>query len=190
MKNIGITILMVLLSIPVFAQEKWNKESCSYTNHTWNFHWNFNKELEWELSQGSEKHTVFKVDSPYGLKAYININPFASADQENWDLWVHFEDYKNVLKTSWGKVSERTGGKVIPIKIEKCRFAGENAIKVIVKTILKDDVHDEISYSYTYTFHKDGATWSVTVMTSPDVWNLAGEEGVKELFINFGPNAK
>ena len=59
-----------------------------------------------------------------------------------------------------------------------------------MKSHIKDDLHDETSYSTTYTFHKDGATWSATVMTCPEIWNLVGEEGIKELFIEFGPNAK
>lgn len=189
-KHLIFFMLIVLFSCPVKAQEKWSDETCSYTNHQWHFHWNLDKDFKWEHNQGNEKHTVFKAVSPYGLMAYVNINPFTEVDQDKWDLWEHFEEYKNILKTSWNKVSDRTGGKIDPLKIDKCRFAGENAIKVIVKSMIKDDVHDEISYSYTYTFHKDGATWSATVMTSPDVWNLIGEEGVKELFIKFGPNAK
>lgn len=190
MKKIAIFTQILIFSLTVRAQGRWDDKMCSYTDHQWHFHWNLDKDLEWVMKQGNEPHTVFKAVSPYGLMAYVNVNPFASAEQDKWDLWEHFEDYKKVLKTSWDKVSERTGGNVIPIKVEKCRFAGENAVKVIVKTLIKDDVHDETSYSTTYTFHKDKATWSVTVMTSPDVWNLAGEDGIKELFVDFGPNAK
>lgn len=190
MKKVTTTILMLIAALTVIAQEKWDQKTCSYTNHQWHFHWNLDKELDWEYNQGNERHTVFKAISPYGLMAYVNINPNAASEQENWDFWDHFEDYKNVLKMSWDKVTERTGGKIIPIKIEKCKFFGEHAIKVIVKTEMMDDVHNETSYSTTYTFHKDGATWNATIMASPDIWNFAGEDGIKELFINFGPNAK
>lgn len=187
-----ITTLAVLFitSISVLAQEKWDGKTCSYTNHNWHFHWNLDKNLEWEHNQGNEKHTVFKAVSPYGLMAYVNINPHSTAEQKDWDFWDHFEDYKNILKISWDKVAERTGGEVIPIKIEKCRFFGEHAVKVIVKNKIKDDVRDETSYGYTYTFHKDGATWSASAMVSPEIWNLVGESGIKEIFLNFGPNAK
>lgn len=172
------------------AQVNWDSKKCDYTNHIWNFHWNFEEELEWELSQGNEKHTVFKVTSPYGILAFVNINPHPSTAKGKVDLWSSFDDYKKVLTTSWSKVEERTGGKVTPIKVEKCRFFGENAVKIIVKSEIHDDVVDEISYGYTYSFIKDGATWNVSVKVAPEVWEAVGESGVKELFINMGPNAK
>ena len=171
------------------AEDKWDEVNCDYTNHDWHFHWNLNKDLKWELHQGNEPHTVFNALSPYGLKAHVNITPM-NENGANWDYWENFEQYKNVLQISWDKVSERTGAIITPLLIEKCRFFGEKAIKVVVKMEIEDDVLAETSYGLTYTFKKDKATWQASVKTSKDIWDLAGMDGIKELFLNFGPNAK
>lgn len=190
MKKLLCLASVLILALSAFAQESWDAETCHYTNHTWHFHWNLNRELKWEKEQADEPHTAFRVRSPYGLIAFVNIIPFASEEQEQFDFWQNFDTYKGVLEESWRRVEQRTGGTVAPIKVEKCRFFGENAIKILVKTDFHDDVVNETSYGYTYSFPKDGATWSVSVKTSPEVWELVGEEGIKELFIGLGPNAK
>lgn len=190
MKSAIAILLIFACFLSPRAQERWDATTCHYTNHKYHFHWNLDKDLKWEKVQGNERHTVFKAVSPYGIIVYLNIMPFSSKELESFDFWDKIEDYKNVLKKSWKVVEQRTGGKVIPLKIEKCRFFGEKAIKVLVKTEIKNDVLNDTSYGYTYTFHKDGATWSATINTSPDVWEYVGEYNLKELFMNLGPNAK
>ncbi|MBQ9077390.1 MAG: hypothetical protein IJY31_06055 [Muribaculaceae bacterium] len=86
--------------------------------------------------------------------------------------------------------TRRTGGDTKPIKLEKCRFAGANAIKIIVKQSIKNDVIDEGSYGITYNFHKDNAMWSVSLKCSEDVYLSAGAQELKNIFSGFGLNAK
>lgn len=193
MKNISAVVFLLFLtlsSLALHSQEKWDANTCMYTNHEWHFHWNLEKDLEWEKVQSNEPHTVFKVISGYGLIAFVNINPFSTKEQFSFDLWDNFEDYKRILKLSWDAVEQRIGSKTTPLKVEKCRFAGENAVKVIVKSTLHDDVVDETFYGYTYTFHKDSATWSVSVKTSAEIWATVGENAIKSIFEGFAPNAK
>lgn len=191
MKIITTIILFVFAGIFVSkAQEKWDAATCHYTNHKWHFHWNLDETLEWEKTQSNEQNTVFKAVSPFGITAYLNIMPFSTKGQESFDFWNDFEDYKKILRESWNIVEQRTGGKITPLKIEKCRFFGEKAIKVLVKTDIDDDVVQEASYGYTYTFHKDGATWSASINVSPEVWDYVGEDNLKNLFLNLGPNAR
>lgn len=194
MKTVLVSVLLSFFSISMYSQDKytWDNNKCDYTNHTWHFHWNLDKSLEWELHQGNEEHTVFRALSPYGFMVFMNIVPFQSKDQGNIDFWSErdFNRYKKILSVSWKIVEERTGGKITPIKVEKCRFFGEHAVKVLTRTDIIDDVRSEISYGLTYSFHKDGSTWSASVKVCKDIWDIIGEEGLKEMFINLGPNAK
>lgn len=188
MKTIVLTLFLIMTSFVAYG--KWDASTCSYTDYKWHFHWNLDKELEWEKVQGNERHTVFAALSPYGLMVYVNIKPLTETQQYNLDYWEHFEDYKHILQESWKQVEQRTGGSITPIKIEKCRFFGEKAVKVIVKTTLTDDIHNETSYGITYTFHKDGSTWNANVKATDENWKILGEDGLKGIFLNFGPNAK
>lgn len=190
MKKFLCLVFVLMLTLSAYAQESWDAETCHYTNHTWHFHWNLNEELLWEKAMPDELHTVFGATSQYGLIAFVNIQPFDSEEQSMFDYWENFEAYKNELKYAWGQVKRLTGAIITPIKIEKCRFFGENAVKMVFRSDLYDDVVNETYYGYTYTFHKNGATWMATVKTCAEIWDLVGEDGIKELFIGLGPNAR
>lgn len=189
MKKFNVLIVLFFCCVYCFAQERWDSGNASYTNHTYSFHWNLPNQFVWKKSLANEKHTVFKALSDYGIIVFVNINSYEASTTVP-DMWENFEKYKKLYEYSWRKTKERIGGNTEPIKIEKCRFAGANAIKLIARQSLKDDVIDETSYGITYNFHKDNAMWSVSLKCSEEVYKSVGEQGLKVIFRGFGMNAK
>lgn len=184
-----VLIFLLYNSIYCFSQEKWENKEALYTNYTFSFHWYLPKELEWKKTASFERHTVFKAISTYGAMALVNINPYNSSATPP-DVWNDSEKYMKIYEYSWKKVKERTGAEIIPIKVEKSHFAGTRALKLTVKSILIDDVNNEIGYDITYYFHKDNATWSVSLKCLEDLYLSLTENDIKYIFKGFGMNAK
>lgn len=71
------------------------------------------------------------------------------------DMWENFEKYKELYDYVWQKTKERTGTDTKSVKIEKCRFAGTNAIKLIVRQS-SDDVYNQIEEQGLKVFFRGG----------------------------------
>lgn len=173
----------------VKGNDIWDDKNAAYTNHIYAFHWFLPPLLSWHKVIGQEKHTVFRAESENGMTVFVNIKQY-NEKIDSFDMWSNFDKMTELNIMAMKQAKERSGVETTLVKSEKCRFAGENAIKLIRKEQIKDDVRDDTYYGVTYQFFKDNAIWHVSFKCKENIYNFLSEDEIKGIFKGFGINAK
>ena len=173
-----------------YQTDIWNEMDATYTNHVYNFHWRLPCQdgLIWERKTGFEKHTVFRAESLGGaIVVHVTVNEI----DKSYDLWSQF-DYikKSFYRDVRSKMDRDLGGKTDVLFFEKCRFAGQNAIKWSYKREEKDDVSNLKYYALDYMFVRDGNNFVISIKYYDYLHYIMEHGGSKDILSGFGLNAK
>lgn len=188
-KNFFCFIILVMLCFNSYGQEKWDEENCIYTNHTLNFHWALPVKFEWQKIMPTEKSTVFKAFSPYGISVHVTYKHFPNNNVAvSYDMWGNFNKFEEDQLSAYKEVKKRTGRNIQLIKIEKCKFSGEKSIRTIVRKDYEDDVINEHEYMITYCFYKKNSMWWITLSCPAEIYKEFDEYNLKSVFAGFGMN--
>lgn len=182
-------ILFIFLSQYGYSQEIWDKETSTYINHELGFHWNLISGVDWIKLPTNNQNTNFKAVSDIGITVMVSANNIG-IDSNGYDACDFIEDLKKNMDTILKQRDAITGSKS-EIKYAICsNFLGKNAIKIIIKCSLSDDIHNESYYEISYNFLKDKMLFGVTAQIMEEVYYYLGEDDIKSIFYGFGFNAK
>lgn len=122
---------------------RWNKKTNVYSDFKNGFSWSF-PPLDWEISSGTERHTIFKViESNTGLTVFVNINPMSSTKNPPYDIFHVYEKFTFIDDMLESQIEKVTGSKVVENSIKKTKFAGKNSIKRRYITKMEDDRYEK-----------------------------------------------
>lgn len=187
--KILIAILLLFNCLFVKAQEsnnKWDPYSCVYSDFYHGVSWSFPSDITWDLTSGTEKHTIFKVVQPETqVTAFINANKIEDANIN--DIWKVYDYIVAQSKEIDRQIEANTGEKIISHTFQKCIFCGKHAYKTFYQSSFIDDRYDSpiemVSMSYCYAWN--GYSYSVTVKSYKLIYDEAGEEAIQDLFKGF-----
>lgn len=190
MKNIILLSILLCSSFNIIlGQEKWDKETSTYINYDVGFHWNLLRDFDWVKYPTNNQNTVFKAASDVGITVLVSARNIG-VDSNEYDACDFIEE----IKQGFGMIlKERDAltGSQSEIKYAVCsNFLGKNAIKIIIKCSLYDDIRNESYYEISYNFLKGETLFGVTAQIMEEAYYYLDESDIKSIFYGFGMNAK
>ena len=176
------SVVLLSVCIVMLAQNtRWSQKDCIYSDFKHGFSWQL-PVLDWKLTTGNEKHTVFKVvETNTSITAFVNINPIDTNKGFSEDIFRIYDKMVQMEDQLENQAERVTGQKTIQSNRRKARFGGKNAIKRRYITELVDDRYNEplrvITYTYTFIYNK--AIWSVTLKCHKQVYDLLLRENLE-----------
>lgn len=168
--------------------ERWDPNSCVYSNYKYGFVWVLPSDLEWHYVAGTSKHTIFKVVEPVTqMTVYANITSYEGVDLRNVDFWDGFETMKKARQEANGIMQANGGDQINDISFEKCTFCNRHAAKEYFENTMDDDRYDEpvkIS-ALSYHFYHYNYSFTITVKCYKEIYDLLGNDGIMQYFKGF-----
>lgn len=168
---------------------KWNPKTNVYSDFKNGFSWSF-PPLDWEISSGTERHTIFKVvESNTKLTVFVNVNPITTSKNPPADIFLIYDKLVSMENMLESQVEKVTGAKIIENSRKKTKFAGKNAIKRRYITKMEDDRYEKPLQvlAITYTFIYNNATWSISIKCYKEIYDylMSQDYNIEEIFKGF-----
>ena len=190
MRNIILLSVLLCSSFNmILGQEIWDKETSTYVNHDVGFHWNLIRGVDWIKIPTNNENTVFKATSDVGITVFVSTRNLG-VDSGEHDACDFIEELKQEYGTMLRKRDAFLGSKS-EIKYIVCsNFSGRDAIKIVIKCSLSDDIHNESYYEISYNFLKREILFGVVAQIMEEAYYYLDESDIKSIFYGFGLNAK
>ena len=168
---------------------RWNPKTNVYSDFKNGFSWSF-PPLDWEISSGTERHTVFKViESNTGLTVFVNVNPITTSKNPPNDIFQIYEKLASMEDVLESQVEKVTGAKIIENSRKKTKLAGKNAIKRRYITKMEDDRYEKPMQvlAITYSFIYNNSTWSISIKCHKEIYDylISQNYNIEDIFKGF-----
>ena len=128
---LGLCILLFCSCVNSYAQAQWDKEGSVYVNYDYGFSWVLDKDLDWQKTIGTERHTIFRAkNKEYQIIVFVNAQRY-NLEKSGLDIWKHYDFFFNLYSKEMVKLAESKGFNHKLVTFEKTRLFGENAIRIV-----------------------------------------------------------
>lgn len=124
-------LILLILPLTSFSQERWDQQGATYVNYTYGFAWILDSSLTWKKTIGSERHTIFRAkNEELQIMVFVNAQRYF-LDEIGTDIWKQYDVYRNMYTNLIKKVAESKGYNYKLKLFEKTRIFGKHAIKIV-----------------------------------------------------------
>ena len=167
--------------------ERWDAESCIYSNFKYGIAFNLTRSVSWEKISGTGKHTIVKFLQPEtGLTMFANINPI-EINLRSDDIWQKYDEFIKLYRANvLPYIAKNNGIKITNFSHRKSEISGKHSIKINFQYTIDDDRYQgNISYSSVeYVFIHNSSIICVSATCLDEYLNFLLDEGISlEFFL-------